>query len=84
MSEPGDADPTEPAEVFSDDPGQSLKRVTEPPERGTFAVLVPQLEAADHLAVLGSPRDAGESLRGPSATELGRFSLTDDDPAGEA
>jgi hypothetical protein len=78
------ADPTEAAEVFSNEPGQNLKRVSEPPERGTFTVLVPRFEAADHLAVLASPRDAGPALRARSATELGRFSLTDNDLAGDA
>lgn len=61
------------AEVFSDDPSTSLHRVTVDDPQGTFVVLVPHLEGAANIEIIGPPlaRDGrtGESQR------LARFPL---------
>lgn len=79
------ADPMEPAvEVFSAGPDASLRRVQVERPQGTFTVVVPDLESADHLAFVGTP-EGDEGLRAESAaTELARFPLTGDDEAGGA
>jgi len=63
----------EDAEVFSDEPGASVMRVPRSEVRGTFAVLVPDVEAADHLALMGSPPVAGAVRE--AASELARFPI---------
>jgi hypothetical protein len=73
-------DPIADAEVFSDEPGQSVMRVPVREPRGSFAILVPDSEDADHLALMSSPAVAGVR-RGP-ATELARIPLTEDRPGG--
>jgi hypothetical protein len=63
-------------EVFSPDPAQSVFRIPVENPSGTFSVLVPDLDEADHVALISSaaPDMAPEAARG-SATELARFSL---------
>ncbi|MGW1786107.1 hypothetical protein ACWCQQ_44595 [Streptomyces sp. NPDC002143] len=72
-------------EVFSEDPGRSIARVPVETPRGTFAVLVPDIEAADHVALVGSP--LGRTPRPAPAAEVARFAFRpgpDEDPdAGE-
>jgi hypothetical protein len=63
-------------EAFSDEPDVSVVRIPVSEPRGNFAVLVPALEAADHLALMSSAPAEGVALR--AATELARFSLADD------
>jgi hypothetical protein len=60
-------------EVFSDDPAQSLARVPVPQPAGTFAVLIPDIAAADHVALVSSP--PGQHLAIAPAAEVARFSL---------
>ncbi|WP_406224111.1 hypothetical protein [Streptomyces canus] len=69
------------AEVFSEDPERSITRVPVETPRGTFAVLVPDIEAADHVALVGSPLGRTPGLAPP--TEIARFAFRpgpDDDP----
>ena len=63
-------------EVFSPDPAQSVFRIPVENPSGTFSVLVPDLDEADHVALISSaaPDMAPDAARG-SATELARFSL---------
>jgi hypothetical protein len=60
-------------EVFSDDPERSVARVPVERPRGTFAVLVPDLEAADHVAFVGSRLGRTPGLA--PAAEIARFAL---------
>jgi hypothetical protein len=72
------------SEVFSPDPEQTIARVPVEKPSGAFAVLVPDLDEADHVALMGSTAP-GMALaatgRGP-ASELARFSLRPDDGSG--
>jgi hypothetical protein len=79
-------------EVFSPDPEQSLVRVPVEKPTGIFSVAVPDLEGADHVALLSSgapsaaargmsPEAAARAPAGP-ATEFARFSLRPDDERG--
>jgi hypothetical protein len=64
-------------EIFSPDPEQSVARTPVEKPSGIFTVLVPDLDEADHVALMSSaaPSIAPEmAARGP-ATELARFSL---------
>ncbi|WP_171163536.1 hypothetical protein [Streptomyces sp. I05A-00742] len=61
------------AEVFSDDPERSIARVPVEEPRGAFAVLVPDLGDADHIALVSSPLTPGPSIA--PATEVARFTL---------
>lgn len=61
------------AEVFSDDPGRSLARVPVDEPKGAFAVLVPDIAEADHIALVSSPLAPGAALA--PATEVARFAL---------
>jgi hypothetical protein len=73
-------------EVFSPDPEQSVARTPVDKPSGIFTVLVPDLEEADHVALMSSaaPGIAPEmAARGP-ATELARFSLRPGSEGGEA
>ena len=63
----------EDAEVFSDEPGASMMRIPRSEARGTFTVLVPDVEAADHVALMGSPSGAGADRA--AASELARFPI---------
>ena len=42
------------AEVFSDDPQRSVARIPSTTSSGVFTVLVPDLDAADHVALMGT------------------------------
>ncbi|EME97960.1 hypothetical protein J7W19_28285 [Streptomyces mobaraensis NBRC 13819 = DSM 40847] len=64
------------AEVFSDDAERSLARVPVDEPKGTFAVLVPEIEGADHVALVSSPLTPGPTVA--AAAEVARFSLTPD------
>ncbi|MFI0739238.1 hypothetical protein ACH4PU_14270 [Streptomyces sp. NPDC021100] len=64
------------AEVFSDDAERSLARVPVDEPKGTFAVLVPEIEGADHVALVSSPLAPGPTVA--PASEVARFSLTPD------
>ncbi|MDT9681584.1 hypothetical protein RND61_05765 [Streptomyces sp. TRM76323] len=76
------------AEVFSEDPDRSIARVPVETPRGTFAILVPDIEAADHVALFSGPLDRGAGPAPAPASETARFALrpgTDDVPdIGEA
>ena len=61
------------AEVFSDDPTQSVARVPVDRPSGVFSVLVPEIEEAEYVALIGTPPDQRAQL-GP-AREIARFSL---------
>ncbi|MBH1938792.1 hypothetical protein I5Q34_31805 [Streptomyces sp. AV19] len=61
------------AEVFSDDPERSLARVPVDEPKGAFAVLVPDLADADHIALVSSPPAPGATAA--PATEVARFAL---------
>ncbi|WP_309060085.1 hypothetical protein [Streptomyces sp.] len=60
-------------EVFSEDSDRSIARVPVETPRGTFAILVPDIEAADHVALVGSPIGRTPGLAPPA--ELARFDL---------
>jgi hypothetical protein len=64
-------------EVFSPDPAQSIFRVPVERPSGIIMVLVPDIDEADHVALISSAgpgTDLDRAARGP-ATELARFSL---------
>lgn len=61
------------AEVFSPDPELSIARIRVDRPRGAFAVLVPLVPGADHVALMGVPA-AGAAAFAP-AVELHRVSL---------
>ena len=61
-------------EVFSDDPQQSITRVPAQDPRGSFAVLVPAVPGADHVAVVSSP--LGSDAPPAPASEIARFAIT--------
>jgi hypothetical protein len=48
----------EDTEVFGDEPGGDLYRVTNQSEEGEFEVLVPDVPGAAHVALFGTPRGA--------------------------
>ncbi|MFC9683866.1 hypothetical protein [Streptomyces sp. NPDC056948] len=69
------------AEVFSEDPERTIARVPVQTPRGVFAVLVPDIEAADQVVLVGSPLGHGQALA--PAAELAHFALrpgTDEGP----
>lgn len=79
-------------EIFSPDPRESVARTPLEKPSGIFVVLIPDLDEADHVALLSSaapsaPRVAPEGAAldpmGP-ATELARFSLRPDDEADDS
>jgi hypothetical protein len=61
------------AEVFSDDPSNSLQRVPVRTRRGTFVILVPHLEGATSVELVGQPVDRSGRLSEPR--RLAKFSL---------
>jgi hypothetical protein len=67
------------AEVFSPDPERSITRVPLERPHGAFAVLVPLVPEADHVALMGVPA-AGTAAFAP-AVELHRVSLTGEEPS---
>ncbi|MGK5637582.1 hypothetical protein ACSNOK_04575 [Streptomyces sp. URMC 126] len=64
------------AEVFSDDPDRSLARVPVEEPKGAFAVLVPEIAEADHVALVSSPLAPGPTVA--PAAEVARFALRPD------
>jgi hypothetical protein len=80
------ADPfAEGVEVFSNEPGRTIRRVPEGERRGSFSLLVPDLLEGDHLALMGPVTTEG--FRAPGSgptTELARFALHDDPSRGQA
>jgi hypothetical protein len=63
------------AEVFSEDPERSIVRIPVEHPTGAFAVLVPELPGADHIALIGSPLT--ETTAATAARELHRVSLAE-------
>jgi hypothetical protein len=64
-------------EVFSDEPERSIRRITLERPAGVFDVLVPDLEMAEHLALVrSSPASAGQHA---TAEELVRLPLRGDE-----
>ncbi|MFF7993507.1 hypothetical protein ACFZDG_27420 [Kitasatospora xanthocidica] len=61
------------AEVFSEDPGQSVARIPVETPRGAFAVLVPDIAAADYVALVSSP--LGREAAFAPAADVARFAL---------
>lgn len=61
------------AEVFSENPERSIARIPVKIPRGAFAVLVPDIEAADHVTLMSSPLGRGPSLA--PASEVASFTL---------
>jgi hypothetical protein len=75
-------------EVFSPDPERSVYRAPVEEPSGIFVVVVPDLEEADHVALMssGAPGAAGgvsPEAAGPAA-EFARFPLRADREGGEA
>ncbi|MBZ4319244.1 hypothetical protein [Streptomyces huiliensis] len=70
------------AEVFSDDPDRSLARVPVDEPKGAFAVLVPELADADHVALVSSPLAPGPTVA--PAAEVARFALREDEDEADA
>jgi hypothetical protein len=68
------------AEVFSEDPERSVARIPIERSSGVFAVLIPEIEGADHVALIGTPLEERPGLA--EAREIGRFSLTDERKGG--
>ena len=67
------------AEAFSDDPAQSISRVPVERPAGVFVVVVPDLDTADHVALMNNPPGpselrtaASESLRVPLRSDKER------------
>jgi hypothetical protein len=63
------------AEVFSDDPEQSVARIPVERPSGVFVVVVPEMEDADYVALIGTPPEQ-RAARG-AAREIARFSLAE-------
>jgi hypothetical protein len=63
------------AEVFSPDPERSIARVPIERPHGAFAVVVPLVPGADHVALMGVPA-VGTAAFAPAVVELHRVSLT--------
>ena len=65
-------------EIFSPEPSQTIRRVPVDRPSGTFSVLLPAPEEADHVVVLGTPTPGIPTIRavkeeGP--VELARFPI---------
>jgi hypothetical protein len=61
------------AEVRSDDPARPLAWQRRSESQGTFVLLVPKLDQAQHIVIFSSPLEPREA--GKPATELARFDL---------
>ena len=61
------------AEIFSNDPEVPMTRIKIDNPRGTFQLLVPQIEEADVLVIFSSPLEPERT--GEPARELARFEL---------
>jgi hypothetical protein len=68
-------------EVFSNDPEQTIVRVPIERPSGTFVVVVPDLDEADHLALTSSGAPEHAQLRG-AAVEILRVPLGRQDEGG--
>lgn len=64
------------AEVFSEDPERSVARIPLERPTGVFAVLIPEIEEADHLVFIGTPLEERPALA--EARDIARFSLVDE------
>jgi hypothetical protein len=73
-------------EVFSPDPTQSIVRAPVEQPSGAFTVLIPDIDEADHVALMSSAErgKAPEMVARSPATELARFSLRSVSEGGEA
>jgi hypothetical protein len=69
-------------EVFSPDPNEPFTHVEMPEPRGVFTLLVPDLEGARTLALVGGPPGPEQGVR--AAQEIARFDLTEELPAEES
>ncbi|MBW8487518.1 hypothetical protein [Actinomadura parmotrematis] len=70
------ADPMDPTvEVFSAAPEATLRRVRAGRPRGAFTVVVPDLDGADHLALMGAPEGLDGLRTAGASAELARFPL---------
>jgi hypothetical protein len=65
-------------EVFGPDPDAPFTHVEMPEPRGVFTLLVPDLENARTLALIGGP--AGPAQTSSAAREIARFDLTAEPP----
>jgi hypothetical protein len=63
------------AEVFSEDPGRSVARIPLDRLSDVFTILIPEIEGADHLVLMGTPPAERPALT--EAREIGRFSLVE-------
>jgi hypothetical protein len=59
-------------EVFSDEPGRSIARAPVDRPSGAFVLVIPEVEAADHLALLDNAPEADARVR---TTEILRVPL---------
>jgi hypothetical protein len=64
------------AEVFSEDPERSVARIPLERPTGVFAVLIPEIEEAEHLVLIGTPLEERPALA--EAREIARFSLAEE------
>lgn len=64
------------AEVFSEDPERSVARIPVERPSGVFAVLVPEIDEADEVALIGTPLEERAALA--PAREIARFSLAEE------
>jgi hypothetical protein len=77
-------------EVFSPDPEHSVYRAPVEEASGIFVVVVPELEEADHVALMSSGAPSSAAARGVApeaagpATEFARFSLRAEREGGRA
>jgi hypothetical protein len=69
-------------EVFSPDPDESFTHIEMPEPRGVFTLLVPDLEGARTLVLVGGPAGPAQALT--PAREIARFDLTADVPTQES
>lgn len=62
-------------EVFAPEPGPSVARAPVQRPRVAFAVLLPELPGADHVALLAAPEPTGPAAAAAEARELVRVDL---------
>lgn len=63
------------AEVFSEEPARSVARIPLERPSGVFVVLIPEVEGADHVVLIGTPPAERPALR--EAREIARFNLAE-------
>lgn len=76
-------------EVFTSDPDRPISRIAVDDPVGVFTVIVPDVDDADEIAIVGPPRDAPERRRRKAADrapvgDLATFPLRGDEPDGAA